>query len=269
MEDQFFGMKELYQVVLRATDKGARIGDRVLAPHEPVTYFEHIQIGSLSETIKPVAARGGRGNESLVIWEDRKDATFRMQAGVLSDIGFGLLINAKFIPNIKKLLLHCSEQVMIDDFGKCAINNHKIVEGEPLFCFLYNNQVIQGRISPQEIDYETGILTFDEQYCGQPIIIDYTYQHGSESKIYVLERERFAGMFEVEGKFYRKGEQDGINRTTVFRMPQARITSGLNVILGEHAVPTVSSFNIMATPKKTEYSDYSVVELFNLDSDAS
>lgn len=269
MEDQFFGMKELYQVVLRATDKGARIGERVVAPHEPVTYFEHVQVGALTETIRPVAARGGRGNDPLVIWEDRTDVTFKMQAGVLSDIGFGLLINAKFASKPDTLLLHCAETMTIDDFGKCAINNHKAIEGEPLFCFLYNNKVIQGRITPEEIDYETGIFTFDEQYCNQTVMIDYTYQHETNAQIYVLDRERFAGMFEIEGKFYRKGEEDGINRTTIFRMPQVRIVSGLSIILGEHAIPTVSSFNVVATPKKTNFSSYTVAEFFNLDGDAS
>lgn len=267
--DQFFGMKEIYQVVLRATEKGVRIGNRILAPYEPVTYFEHIQIASLSETIVPVAARGGRRNDPLVIWEDRKDVTFRMQAGVLSDIGFGLLTNARIEPQPQKLIIGASEKLTLDDDGRCAINNHQALADQPLFCFLYDNKVIQQKITPLSVDYEMGIFEFGEQYAGRDVMIDYRFQYGGESSIYILERERFTGMFELEGKIYRKGEEDGINRTTLFRMPQVRIISNLNVTLGEIANPTVSTFNIVASPKKTAYSDYTVVEMFNLNEDIS
>ena len=36
-------------------------------------------------------------------------------------------------------------------------------------------------------------------------------------------------MFELEGKYYRKGEEDGINKTTLFRLPKVRINSNLNI----------------------------------------
>ena len=74
-------------------------------------------------------------------------------------------------------------------------------------------------------------------------------------------------MFELEGKYYRKGEVDGINRTTLFKLPKVRIISNLNIVLGETVSPMLSSFNIIATPQRTQWSEYSVAEFYNLEED--
>ena len=53
MNDQYFGTKELYNVVLKATEN-TKFGTRNLEKGEPVTYFDHIQIATLDERINPV-----------------------------------------------------------------------------------------------------------------------------------------------------------------------------------------------------------------------
>ena len=82
MNDQYFGTKELYNVVLKATEN-TKFGARNLEKGEPVTYFDHIQIATLDEHINPVYARGGRGNDPLVIWEDRQQVGFNLTFTVI------------------------------------------------------------------------------------------------------------------------------------------------------------------------------------------
>ena len=115
--DQYFGIKELYNVVLKATDN-IRLGKRQLEKGEPVTYFEHTQIATLNETVKPIAARGGRRNDPLVIWEDRQDVSFTLTCGVLSDIGFALLTNAKIMDESSPIYISKSEKIALDEYGK-------------------------------------------------------------------------------------------------------------------------------------------------------
>ena len=97
--------------------------------------------------------------------------------------------------------------------------------------------------------------------------MDYYFDYEDTANIYILEKDRFNGLFELEGRFYRKGEEDGINRTTLFRLPKVRINSNLSLQLGELASPSISTFNIIATPQKTQYSSFSVAEFYNLDRD--
>lgn len=269
MTDQYFGMKELYQVKLKATDRMI-IGNRQVEKGEPVTYFDHIQIAALNENVVPVAARGGRNNDALVIWEDRKEVNFRMSMGVLSDIGFALLTNARIADEKPDLLpISVSETVEVDEDGRVTLLNHLPVEDKdyPIFCFVYENKLLQKKVEPQSIDYENGILQFDESLIGYTLMVDYYYNYKKGSSIYILERNKFEGMFELEGKFYRKGENDGVNRTTLFKLPRIRIISNLSITLGEIASPAVSSFNIIATPQRTQWSEYSVAEFYNLDED--
>ena len=264
MDDQYFGMKEIYEVVLRTTER-MQLGNRMLEKGEPVTYFDSIQIASLTESIRPIAARGGRRNDPLVIWEDRENVTFRMTMGVLSDIGFALLTNAKIIPKPDTMYVSAREIIELDDNGDGFVANHNVAANKPYFFFEYSNRLIQKKIKPQTFDLESGQFSFGEEYANTTVLVDYQFIYDNNASIYVLERERFNGLFELEGKINRKGEVDGVNRTSLFRLPKARITSNLNIIVGNNAAPTLSNFNILATPQKTQYSDYSVVEIFMLD----
>ena len=47
-----------------------------------------------------------------------------------------------------------------------------------------------------------------------------------------------------------KSENDGINRTFLLEMPKIKITSNLEIVMGEKASPTVSVFNIIGVPIK-------------------
>ena len=75
MQDQYFGIKELYDVVLRAKTP-MDFGKRYVEAGEPVLYFENISMSVLSETSRPIFARGGWGNMPHVIWEDRSEVMF-------------------------------------------------------------------------------------------------------------------------------------------------------------------------------------------------
>ena len=72
-------------------------GDRVLEAGEPVLYFKNLQIAMLEENIRPIFARGGWGNEPLVIWEDRQETSFSFMNGTVTATSLNLLLNADMI----------------------------------------------------------------------------------------------------------------------------------------------------------------------------
>ena len=93
MIDQYFGVKELYEVVLRAKIP-MTFGARRLEEGEPVLYFENISLAMLTEQSKPIMARGGWSNLPRVIWEDRSEVQFTLSEGVMSSISMGILLSA-------------------------------------------------------------------------------------------------------------------------------------------------------------------------------
>lgn len=268
MDDQYFGTKQLYEVALKATDN-MRIGARQIEKGEPVTYFDNIQIASLSERITPVYAKGGKGNNTLVVWEQRNSVDFSMTCGVLSNIGLALLTNATAIPSrANPIPISITETIELDYNGKGVLTKQQIALDKPYFCFVYQSGIIQNKIIPKSIT-PNGELDFGPDMGMRQVLVDYYFYYHKDREVFVLQKERFNGMFELSGKFYRKGQDDGINRTSVFVMPKVRILSNLNIQLGAMASPAISNFNIIATPYKTPYSDYSVMEIYNLDEDIS
>jgi len=75
MIDQYFGVKELYEAVLRAKTP-MQFGSRMVEADEPVLYFENVSISTLSERNNTIMARGGWSNMPRVIWEDRSEVRF-------------------------------------------------------------------------------------------------------------------------------------------------------------------------------------------------
>ena len=98
-------------------------------------------------------------------------------------------------------------------------------------------------------------------------IVDYYYEYGKEAISYTLQKERFNGLFSLEGKFYSKDENEGQNYTNILYMPKVRIVSDINLRLGERADPTVSAFDIIGLPETVGDDKDLIVEIQHLGED--
>lgn len=87
MMDEYYGIKELYQVVLKAK-YDMNFGSRHVEAGEPILYFDNVSMSLLNERSSPIIARGGWGNMPRVIWEDKSEITFSLTEGVISSMGW-------------------------------------------------------------------------------------------------------------------------------------------------------------------------------------
>jgi hypothetical protein len=111
MIDQYFGVKELYEVVLKAKVP-MQFGSRKIEAEEPVLYFENVNMALISEKNSPTMARGGWSNMPRVIWEDRSEVSFHMSEGVMSSVSMSILLSANVVDGNTKnepLLIHKHE----------------------------------------------------------------------------------------------------------------------------------------------------------------
>ena len=267
MKDEYFGVKDLYEVVLKAKSP-MKFGERQLEAEEPVLYFEKIKISSLTEQNKPVLARGGWLNMPQVVWEDRSEVQFSLSEGVLSNISMGILLSAHVTYKAPQI-----EQLVSKREGPYDPVQHRIfiehwpvsVDKKKTFIYEYDRDVAQKKIYGKRIygeqdpwdnsierpcielyeDKDLTILADDsKQY-----IIDYYYEYLDEALIYAVQKERFNGLFTLEGKFYSKDETDGFKYTNLIYMPKVRVVSDINLRLGERADPTVATFHIIGLPE--------------------
>ena len=266
-----------------------QFGQRYLEKDEPVLYFENISMSMLTEDNRPIMARGGWANLPRVIWEDRSEVQFQLSEGVMSSISMGVLLSADVTHKTSEdpLLVSKREGPFELDDEHCLELEHWPVEypEKKTFIFQYERDVAQrkmygtrvhGRHSdPFQPDIETPCLKIYEDKdlniladINKEYIVDYYYEYGSEALIYTIQKERFNGLFTLEGKFYSKDENEGLNYTNLIYMPKVRVVSDINLRLGERADPTVSVFNIIGLPEQQNNGKNSLIlEITRLDSD--
>ena len=276
MIDQYFGHKELYEVVLRAKNP-MQFGDRYIEADEPVLYFNNVNMSLLTEQNRPIFARGGWGNMPHVIWEERSEVQFQMIEGVMSAVGMSILMSANVASGGSKeqpLYINMKEGPLSFSMDNIVTLKHWPVDypKKKTFIFDYAHDAIQEKlygkkyISPSDQEkIDQGQLTIDQivpriaiftdKKCEIPAennrkyVVDYYYEYEDKALIYTIQKERFNGLFTLEAKFYSKDENEGNNYTNILYMPKVRIVSNINLRLGERADPTVSTFNIIGLPE--------------------
>ena len=287
MLDQYFGVKELYEVVLKAKVP-MQFGARHLEEGEPVLYFENVNISMLSERNSPIMARGGWSNMPRVIWEDRSEVTFSLTEGVMSSISMGILLSANMTEKQEgiSLMIPIREGPFeLDNNNGIYLNHSPILPPQrKVFIYEYERDVGQKKvygkidnklshINPLTGENEPYIKIYDDKECTieadatKRYIVDYYYEYMDEALIYLIQKERFNGLFTLEGKFYSKDENEGIKYTNLIYMPKVRVVSDINLRLGERADPTTSVFNIVGMPEKTDDSDNLIVKITRLNKD--
>lgn len=287
MIDQYFGIKELQEVVLRAKVP-MRFGNRFLEEGEPVLYFENISIAMLTEENRPIMARGGWSNLPRVIWEDRSEVQFTLSEGVMSSISMGILLSAEVTSKAANESLLVSKRegpYELDDDHRLFLEYWPVpIEQKKAFIFEYTRDVAQKKVYGKRIYGQKD--PFDpekERPCievykdkelteladiNKAYIVDYYYEYNNDALIYTIQKERFNGLFTLEGKFYSKDENDGLNYTNLIYMPKVRVVSDISLRLGERADPTVSVFNIIGLPENTGSNKKSLIlEITRLNSD--
>lgn len=262
---RYNGLKELNSVVIKAYSD-ITIGNKHFSAGEPILYFEKIQISEMKENSKVVMARGGWGNYPHVIWEDFNDFGFALTEGVLSKMSFSLLNNAELFDyedGVKTIKLPKREKLEVYN-GKIKTKYQPL--REKFFIYLLD---IEGMIDRKIENYEIKddkAIEVDEQYNGKEVLVDYYFNYEKVFTKYVIGNKRINGFLTLEGKAYFKDENDGINKTFFFEIPKMKITSNLDIIMGEKASPTVSVFNVIGTPIK-ENNQWVVSRMYLLDDD--
>ena len=223
-----------------------------------------------------------------VIWEDRSEVSFSLTEGVMSSISMGLLFSAK-VTDAKE---ETDSLLVSKREGPFTLNNHRMelkhwpVEypKKKAFIYEYERDVAQRKLYGKRIHgvmdpfdenieipcvevYEDKDLTILADESKQ-YIIDYYYEYTDEALIYTIQKERFNGLFSLEGKFYSKDENEGLNYTNLIYMPKVRVMSDINLRLGERADPSVSEFNIIGIPEnKIGYKNGLILEITRLAED--
>lgn len=118
-----FGVREITDVVFRATTDGQKLG-KLVAPKQymPLLFLDSAKTSTLESAVATVYAQGGRGNPRLLAWDGDKTVTFTVEEALMSPTSFAAMSGA--ISNTSTFTyLHLTEKVEVGSVGAVTIKD--------------------------------------------------------------------------------------------------------------------------------------------------
>ena len=118
-----FGVREIVDVVFKATADGQRIGDKTFKKYQPVFMIDTATTSSLEQATTTVYAQGGKGFARLIAWEGEKTMTFTVTDALMSPMGLAVLTGAGLIkPNkANQTHVHSTINAYVNADGEATI----------------------------------------------------------------------------------------------------------------------------------------------------
>ena len=254
-----FGLKELYSLTLKTTYPIEMEG-RTFEAGEVIARFDKIQLANFRELTSRANASGGKGNSTLVVWEDPKEIHLNFTQGVFSKRQFALLSNANLL---KK---EVNEKVFIphhfmgesDENGIIQLDKERVSN-----VFVYNAETFE-KIRPISVDLEKGVIVIEKKYCN--VEVDFQYEYTNGATVMSIGQKLIQGFLSLEGKTRVKDDITGKTRTAILRIPRLKLVSDLSMRLGREAGPLLANFAAVGYP--TEYGrDKKIMEMLFLNDD--
>lgn len=240
-ENTEFGLKELYELTFKATYPIEMEGRR-FEPGEVIVRFDKIQIANFKELTSRISANGGKGNNSLIIWEDPKEIQINFTQGIFSKKQLALLSNSNLIKKAQEDKILISAHFSGETDENCAVQlNQTSVKN----VFAYDAKTYD-KLNPIEVDLEKGVLVFEQPY--QSIEIDYQYEYNNNVSIIQVGKKLISGFLYLEGKTRVKDDITGKTHTAILRIPRLKLVSDLSMRLGREASPLLANFSAIGYP---------------------
>lgn len=240
MED-YFGIKELYDVSLRATFP-ISIKGKTYQENEAILKFNKIQLAPLSENKVRTYASGGYGNERLIDWEKTTEVSFAVSEGVISEIGLAILSNSQLAEKKQGEIISVpfSEKLETDEEGKLELKYPPFNDNT---LFIYDLETME-KITSYEVNEKE--LTLKDAF--KTVIIDYTFPYEEKAEIFSIGKRLINGYLKLDGKMRLKDDSDGHIKTGIIEIPRIKLMSDLSMRLGDDASPYVYRFQFSGFP---------------------
>lgn len=252
----FLGMKDLYDVQLKATSE-IEVAGRVIEVGEPLAVFSEIQLGNLEEIKEVTDAAGGKGNKTLITWETTKEIQFIFEQGVFSRIHLALMSNSKLLKKDQILVPKTEERFLESD--STVLLKHLPL---PNTLFIYDKDGERVRNFVQD----GLLLTFPDLVEYAEVTIVYEFDYIGDTEVLTVGNRLINSNLELSGKTKVMDGKTGKQTTGVLRIPRLRLISDLSIRLGKEVSPIVTRFMAMGSPVGTRNNEY-VATLSFLDAD--
>lgn len=274
-----FGVREIVDVVFKATADGQRIGDKTFKKYQPVFMIDTATTSSLEQATTTVYAQGGKGFNRLIAWEGEKTMTFTVTDALMSPMGLAVLTGAGLI-NPKKgnqTHVHATINTYVDANGEATISLDDLNQEMGLDAIDYDicNTIdmfateLDG--SGAGINWFSGVSIKDAtgDYVkvtnDNPVtfVIDgaknitvqldfYVVMNNAVTEVHI-EPGSFGGYFYVEAQTLFRREDTGKDMAAELIIPKAKVQSAFTFTMAASGDPSTFDFVMDAFPGYTRF----------------
>ena len=254
MDNNMFGLKEMYDCVFTATYDIEVAGRKILAG-EPIVRFDSLQLVNFNEIKQRAEATGGYMNQSWVTWESTEQMTIRFSQGVFSKIHMALLGNSD---------LQTQPEVEVPKFEKVELdeNLRAVLHNAPKTVYVYNADSGE-RYDEVEINDNEIVVHDAEPYTDVEVYYTFLYE---DVHVISVGRQWIRGFLQMTAKTRAKDDRTGKTVTGIFSIPKMKLMSDFSIRLGNDAPPAVGNFAVTAYPTGSKGSE-KVMEFILLNDD--
>lgn len=282
-----FGVREIVDVVFKATANGQKIGNRTFKKYQPVFMIDTATTSSLEQATTTVYAQGGKGYNRLIAWEGEKTMTFTVTDALMSPMGLAVLTGAGLINPEKgksQTHVHTTVNVNVNADGEATVSVDDLNEEYGLdakdydICATIDMFATELDGSGAGINYFDGVsikgLADDAEYfhidkedatvpsevtfvipgaTDTTVQVDfYTIMNNSVTEVQI-EPGSFGGYFYVEAQTLFRREDTGKDMAAEIIIPKAKVQSAFTFTMAASGDPSTFDFVMDAFPGYTRF----------------
>lgn len=274
-----FGVREIVDVVFKATTDGQRIGDKTFKKYQPVFMIDTATTSSLEQSTTTVYAQGGKGYNRLIAWEGEKTMTFTVTDALMSPMGLAVLTGAGLITPTKnnQTHVHATVNAYVDASGKAKLTLDDLNKEMGLDAVSYDvcntidmfateldgsgagiNYFADVKVDGASGDY-TVVTEANPVYFVVPgaknitVQLDfYVVMNNAVTEVHI-EPGSFGGFFYIEAQTLFRREDTGKDMAAELIIPKAKVQSGFTFTMAASGDPSTFDFTMDAFPGYTRF----------------
>ena len=278
-----FGVREIVDVVFKATEDGQKVGTKTFNKYQPVFMIDTATTSSLEQATTTVYAQGGKGYARLIAWEGEKTMTFTVTDALMSPMGLAVLTGAGLISpeKNKPMHVHITINKSLNSEGKAEVTLADLQAETGLYkatsfsvCTLSDLKPYATKLdgsgagidwfnSVKILDVPTG-AEFVEVNAGQTVTFQVEDENAKSSTVQLdfylimnnsnaiqevdIEPGSFGGYFYVEAQTLFRREDSGQDMAAELIIPKAKIQSAFTFTMAASGDPSTFDFVMDAMP---------------------
>ena len=283
-----FGVREIVDVVFKATEDGQKVGTQTFKKYQPVFTIDTATTSSLEQATTVVYAQGGKGYARLIAWEGEKTMTFTVTDALMSPMGLAVLTGAGLISPAdtpdKSMHVHMTINKNLDADGTATVTLGDLQEetglnnatkfavcatidayatkldGSGAGIDWFDNVAVDG--DSKTADYvnvdssNSAVFTVsDEKAKNATVQLDFYLIMNNPNAVQeiVIEPGSFGGYFYVEAQTLFRREDSGQDMAAEIIIPKAKIQSAFTFTMAATGDPSTFDFVMDAMPGYTRF----------------